>query len=198
VKIYLLSPPADSFLSLLPSLFRHGVDWFQYRRPGLSDRFRREELRRVVGMARSHDVKVIVNDRPDLALISEADGVHLGNEDLPAEVVKEKWPELIVGKTVRLGDSIPEDLDYLSLGPIFASPTKNLDWEPCGWEGARQFASRTSIPVFGIGGISHDRLDGIPSGLEGVALIDAVWGQQEPVEALIRMKRSIDQQSRPA
>ena len=196
MKIYLLSPPADSFLSHLPSLFQNGVDWFQYRRPGLSDRFRREELRRVVGIAGSYDVPVIVNDRPDLALISEADGVHLGKEDLPAEDVKKTWPELIVGKTVRLGDSISEDLDYLSLGPIFSSPTKTLDRDPCGWEKARQFADRTSIPLFGIGGISHDQLGGIPTALEGIAVVKAVWGQQDPVEALKRIRQSIDQRSK--
>lgn len=192
MKIYLLSPPKELFLSALPDLFRTGVDWFQYRRPGLSDAERSKELDKIHPIAKEHNVKLIVNNRPDLALVSGADGVHLGADDLPAGTVKKRWPELTVGATVRVENEFPPEVDYYGVGPVFSPESKELNISPCGWAGVKKAIDRTNKPVFAIGGIRPERLEGVPDGLAGIAVIDSVWNSKNPLKELETLRERLE------
>lgn len=189
--VYLLSPPEDPFLDQLPELFQQGVDWFQYRRPHESDRDRVEELKQVVSLGRRHDVRIIVNDRPDLALAVEADGVHLGEDDLPPGEVKAQWPSLVVGATQRVEDPLVQGVDYYGVGPVFEPRSKSLETEACGWDGVEKVASRTEKPVIAIGGISVERLKELPPSTDGIAVISAVWEKEKPSKALEALRSKL-------
>lgn len=188
--LYLLSPPSGPYLDRLDGLFEAGVDWFQYRRQ-VPDSEALEELSRIVDLAERHGVTVIVNDRPDLALAAGADGVHLGADDLPPEAVASRWKDLTVGATQRVGEPLVAGADYYGVGPVYETPSKRLDVEPCGWDGVEEVLERTGCPVFAIGGLRVDRLTDRPKGLRGVAVLSAVWGDRDPSAAATRLKQAL-------
>jgi len=190
-RLYLLSPPEGPFLDDLGEILASGVDWFQYRRRRISDLRAREEIERVLRIAHPHDVSVIVNDRPDLALASGAMGVHLGVEDLPPASVKTRWPGLTVGATQRAERPLVDGADYYGVGPVFETDSKRLDVDPCGWAGVRGVLERTRRPVFAIGGVQPARLAGAPTDLFGVAVLSAVWGASDPPAAAAALKRAL-------
>lgn len=192
MEIYLISPPRSDFVDRLDSVLSIGVDWFQYRRPNRNDDERYAELMDVKSVTDQHNTRLIVNDRPDLALAVDADAVHLGNEDLPVKAVKSAWPELTVGRTQRADASPHNGADYLSVGPVFPTSTKSVGSEPCGWESVESFLNRTKKPVYAIGGITPDRLKNIPNQLTGIAVISAVWNQDNPVEALKKLSDQLN------
>ncbi len=160
------------------------MDWLQYRREDLSDRAKLEELREVKRIVSARPVKLFVNDRPDLALAVEADGVHLGADDLPPEAVKKQWPNLTVGATCRADEELPPAADYYSVGPVFDPFSKELVVDSCGPEGVKKVIAAASRPVFAIGGLTRKRMEELPAGLAGVAVIDAVWSADSPPEAV--------------
>jgi thiamine-phosphate pyrophosphorylase len=191
VEIYLITPPEASFLEELPDLLSNGVDRIQYRRTSLSDRERVEELKDLAPLCSKHRVPLIVNDRPDLALVGGADGVHLGADDLPVSSVKNKWPNLTVGATQRVEAPPEETADYLGLGPVFESGTKSVGHDPSGWDEVAGFIEKTDQPVYAIGGITPERCEGIPDDLSGICVIGAVWNRKDPVEGLRELRERL-------
>lgn len=191
MDLYLLSPPKKPFLDELPKLVETGIDCFQYRRPELTDQERYRELLGVQSLLAETSTKLIVNNRPDLAMSVGADGVHLGHDDLPVDPVKEQWPELIVGRTHRVDDDFDDRADYFGVGPVFSSFSKDLSVEPSGWGEIRNVLNRTSTDVYAIGGIDSTRLDDVPRGLAGICVIGAVWNSDDPVGVLRRLRKKL-------
>jgi len=144
------------------------------------------EMRRI---ARRHQATFIVNDRVDLALALDADGVHVGAEDLPPLEARRLAPRpRLVGVsagTVREAQSAERvGADYLGAGPVFATATKPDAGEPIGLDGLAAIASAVSIPVVGIGGIDSGNASSvIEAGAAGVAVISAIVGAGDPEAA---------------
>jgi thiamine-phosphate pyrophosphorylase len=115
-----------------------------------------------VTMAQREDARVIVNDRADLAVLSAATGVHVGQDDLaPADVRRVTGPHAIVGLSTHTRDqilaAIAEPISYLAIGPVFATATKSTGYDAVGCaavEEAVDQASRHRLPVVAIGGIT--------------------------------------------
>ncbi len=123
---------------------------------------------------------MIINDRCDLALAVEADGVHLGQRDLPLHDARAVMgTEKIIGISTHSLDQVEQatggGADYLGFGPIFGTDTK-ADHEPIvGLEGLRQARARTHLPIFAIGGLTLDTVAGtVQAGANGVAVVSAV------------------------
>ena len=153
-------------------------------------------LRRI---ASAQDAVFIVNDRCDLALAVEADGVHLGQGDLPYDLARKViGSNRIVGLSTHNSHQVEEAErvrpDYIGFGPIF-KPGSKQDHDPLvGLDGLRTIRSLTTLPVFAIGGIVLDRVDEvIRAGADGVAVISAVLRssdiRQAVGEVLSRMPR---------
>jgi len=152
----------------------------------------------VVRLARPRSVPVIVNDRLDVAMAAGADGVHLGETDLPvADARRIAGPGLIVGASAATADvarrAAAQGADYVGIGPVFPSPTKP-DVEPVGWEALSGARRIISLPIVAIGGINHTNLH-IPLeyGADGIAVISALRQCPSPGEAMSRLKRAFDQ-----
>jgi thiamine-phosphate pyrophosphorylase len=125
-------------------------------------------------------VRFIVNDRCDLALAVDADGVHLGQGDLPLDLARKVMGQnKLIGISTHNPDQVREAAagkpDYLGFGPIF-KPYSKLDHDPVvGLEGLRVMRSLTSLPVFAIGGIQIDQVGEVTRfGANGVAVISAI------------------------
>ena len=131
----------------------------------------------------------IVNDYLDIALETDADGVHVGQDDLPVRVVR-KWlpPDKILGssaRTVELALAAQSDgADYLGVGAMYPTLSKKVKTVLVGLERLSQIKQAVSLPLVAIGGISEDNVaDVIEAGAVSVAVINAVWGAESPEEA---------------
>lgn len=167
-----------------------GIRLFQYRNKTGSPRdvFAKAKVLREV--AARLDVLFIVNDRCDLALAVEADGVHLGQDDLPLELARN-----IMGRHKIIGISThrPEEVtqatrggaDYVGYGPLFSTTTKETHEVPVGFAGLRDIRPLTSLPVFAIGGMTPDSLEeAVASGANGVAVASAVFDASSMEQAM--------------
>lgn len=122
----------------------------------------------------------IVNDRVDLALAVDADGVHVGQDDLPCEVARRLLgPERIVGVSVRTPDearaAVAAGADYVAVSPVFATRTKTDAGAGCGVEGVRAVRAAVAVPVVAIGGIDLSNAAGVvAAGADAICAISAV------------------------
>jgi thiamine-phosphate pyrophosphorylase len=120
------------------------------------------------------NVLFIMNDRPDLALLAEADGVHVGQEELPVPLVRQLVGTLLIGVSThsieQARQAVLDGADYIGAGPVFASTTKEFS-QLAGLNYLQEVATEISIPAFAIGGVTEDRLDEVfQTGIRRVAV----------------------------
>jgi thiamine-phosphate pyrophosphorylase len=182
--------PDHPLSEVLKAAAEGGAKLFQYRNKSASINEQYAEALPLRKLAADLCVTFIVNDRCDLALAVEADGVHLGQHDLPyAEARMLLGPEKIIGLSTHNADQVRQAAksqpDYIGFGPIF-KPGSKQDHDPIvGLDGLRQVRSLTSLPIFAIGGIRlEDVGDVMRAGAEGVAVISAVLNALEVKRAV--------------
>ncbi len=151
-----------------------------------------DAARAIVALAAGRAL-VLVNDRPDLALLAGADGVHLGDEDLPvAEARALLGPDRLVGRTTRTLEearaAIAAGADHVGFGPIFATRTKALAVPPRGLAPLSEVAATLGAPVVAIGGITEGTIGEVArAGAACAAVVDAVFGAGDPRENAARL-----------
>ncbi len=162
-----------------------------------------EVSRRIVAIARGRAL-VIVNDRADLALLSGADGVHVGDEDLPVPETRGLvGPGLLVGRTARtLAEAlaaIRDGADHVGFGPVFPSRTKPLSAAPRGLDALREVASALGAPVVAISGIDLSNVGEVArAGAACAAAIGAIFGSGDPRENAARLAAAFEAGRRAA
>ncbi|MEM1578121.1 MAG: thiamine phosphate synthase [Archaeoglobaceae archaeon] len=127
-------------------------------------------------LTESYDALLIINDRVDIAIASDADGVHIGQEDLPLEIVREIF-DGIIGVTVHSAEEAKKakKADYLGAAPIFRTKTKEDARDPIGIEGLKEIVSIAEQPVFAVGGIGAENVRNVlECGVAGVAVVSAI------------------------
>ena len=166
-----------------------GATLVQLRDKQGSTRALLEEARRLKAWLAPRGVPLLVNDRTDVALAAEADGVHLGQEDMPpADARRLLGPNAIIGLTVRSPDearAVPRELiDYVSIGGVFPTASKNNPALPNGLVGLRHIASLIDLPRVAISGIDRSNAaDVVQAGVDGIAVISAICGAPDPQAA---------------
>ena len=172
--------PARPLVDVLTTAAEAGASLFQYRNKTASMKDAYVEALALRQAAAKAGVLFIINNRCDLALAVDADGVHLGQGDLPPDLAKKVMgPDKLIGISTHNPDQVREATaekpDYLGFGPIF-KPGSKQDHDPVvGLEGLRAMRSLTSLPVFAIGGIQIDQAgEVIRAGANGVAIISAI------------------------
>jgi thiamine-phosphate pyrophosphorylase len=162
-----------------------GAQIIQLREKRLTDRDLLARARQVRQWAREGGALFIVNDRPDIARLAEADGVHVGQEELPVKEVRRiVGPDALVGVSThdleQARQAIRAGASYLGVGPIFPSGTKAFA-HLAGLEFVRQIAAETSCPAFAIGGIDLNNVQEVVSaGIRRVAVSQAVCRSDDP------------------
>lgn len=163
-----------------------GVTLFQYRAKKLTSRemlFHARELRRVLGPERT----LFINDRADLCLAAGCDGVHLGQHDLSPEGARavlgnQRWIGVSTHDVVQVKLAAASPADYIAIGPVFATATKENPDPVVGLEGVREVRALTSKPLVAIGGITTANARSvIDAGADSVAVISALL--HEPAQA---------------
>jgi thiamine-phosphate pyrophosphorylase len=148
-------------------------------------------------LTRGHGVLFIVNDRYDLALLAEADGVHLGQADLPpGRLPPEARRRLLVGRSThdpaQASAATREPVDYVAFGPLFATTSKRSNYEPRGLSALRQVSAHVAPrPLVAIGGIDADgAAQAREAGAAAAAVISAVAGARDPLAATAALVRA--------
>jgi thiamine-phosphate pyrophosphorylase len=156
---------------------RGGARWVQVRDKGVGARELFDIVVAALAVARPLGVKVIVNDRVDVALASGADGVHVGQEDVPAAAAREiLGPERIVGlsthSTEQARAAAALAVDYVAIGPVFATSTKENPDPVVGLEGVAAARAVVRLPLVAIGGITLERAASVlAAGADSVAVV---------------------------
>ena len=180
---------------------RGGADVLQLRDRSASDEALIEEARRLLRLTRRAGLPLIINDRPAVARVVGAEGVHLGQEDLPLAAARRLLgSDAILGKSTHsLAQALAaeaEGADYIGCGPVFATPTKP-DYASVGVELIAAVRSRVRVPLVCIGGIDQATLPRIlAAGAERVAVVRAVCGAADPEAAARALKQMLTQGSR--
>ncbi|KJG10920.1 thiamine phosphate synthase [Photobacterium kishitanii] len=139
--------------------------------------------------ATGHHIPLIINDRVDVALVVNADGVHLGQTDMPVTLARkllgnDKLIGLSIETEQQLLDAVSLPIDYIGLSAIFATTTKNNLLTYWGIEGLQHAAAISRFPIVAIGGINHSNLTAImEAGADGVAIVSAISHAEDPRQA---------------
>ena len=189
-RLYLITPARPDFAPFLEAAVRGGVDLVQVRERDLPDR----ELLRVLAEARDVTrrlgIPLVVNDRPDLAVLCGADFVHVGQEDLPVDAARR------FGVGVGLSTHVPREIDaaeadYIGVGPVFATPTKE-GRAAVGLDLVRYAAERARVPWFAIGGIDASNVrDVVAAGASRVAVVRAIGDASDPERAAAELRGAL-------
>ncbi|ELC3155044.1 thiamine phosphate synthase [Vibrio harveyi] len=148
-----------------------------------------ERAQAVKDILKDTDVPLIVNDRVDVALAVDADGVHLGQSDMPAIIARELiGPNKILGLSIENEEQLAEadslPIDYIGLSAIFATPTKTNTKKHWGIDGLKMALETTSLPIVAIGGINESNIPQLSAtGVHGLALISAICHADDPKAA---------------
>jgi thiamine-phosphate pyrophosphorylase len=175
-----------------------GVDVVQLREKSLDDRTLVRRAEDLVALCREHGVPFILNDRPDLALASGADGVHVGQDDCPPAVARRiVGTEALVGYSTHspaeLDAAATEPVDYVSAGPVSPTPTK--PGRPgTGLEYVTHAARRSRLPFFVTGGVSPETVpDMAAAGARRFVVVRWLTQAADPEDAARRLRGAIDQ-----
>ena len=201
--LYLVTPAriaAGDVAGMVTELKEAGVDLLQLREKDMEagDLIRAGEPIR--DACRAAGVPFIVNDRPDVALALEADGVHVGQNDLSAQVARRILGAKIVGAsthtTEEIDDAMEDMPDYVAVGPVYETPTK--PGRPAVGLDLIAYAARTvTLPWFAIGGVNADTLDEVlGAGARRVVVVRAITEAKDPAAAARSLRDRLEQPRR--
>ena len=188
-KLYLVTDDQQDLATLehvVEQAVAGGVTMVQVREKHGNVRAFIERAQRVKAILKGTGVPLIINDRVDVALAVDADGLHLGQSDMPATIARQ-----LIGGNKILGLSIENEqqleesnhlpIDYIGLSAIFATPTKTNTKKHWGVEGLKKALETTRLPIVGIGGINENNIPELmATGVHGLALVSAICHADDP------------------
>ena len=175
-----------------------GVTMVQLREKDICTRDFIDLAIRLKAVLKPFGIPLLINDRVDVALASGADGVHIGQSDMPYRMARALLGrDSIIGLSVENMEQVMAaeslDVDYLGVSPVFATPTKTDTAEPFGLDGLRKAAAVSSHPLVGIGGMNARTAAGVmDAGADGIAVVSAIVGAESPERASEELLRIIN------
>lgn len=185
-------------LALLKEALQAGITMFQFREKGpgaLTGQAYEQFARDCQKLCQAYEVPFIVNDDVALALQLKADGVHIGQDDLPISIVREKIGDMLLGISVHSNAELQVALqykaDYVGIGPIFATFSKHDAKAPHGTAFLQQVRlQQPDLPIVGIGGIHPSNAPTVfKAGSDGVAVISAICESRDIHETVAHFKK---------
>ena len=175
-----------------------GADIVQFRDKTATDEEFLEAAKKIRSLAKDKGALFIINDRVDMALALDSDGIHLGQDDMPVEAArkilgKKKIIGLSTHSVSQIDGALKKDVDYISVGPVYSTPTKP-DYAPVGLDLIRTASRKLKIPFVAIGGIDESNIKEVTAaGAKRIAVVRAVLSSNDPLEATktLRMLLSI-------
>lgn len=206
LSVYLVTDPGlvglRGVVGTVEAAVAGGATMVQLRDPHAKTRALVDVARAILAVTRPAGVPFIVNDRVDVALAAGADGVHVGQSDMRvADARALAGPDMILGLSITAETDLDGDLagvDYLGVGPVYATGTKPDATPPMAVGGLAAIAARTRLPIVAIGGLhAGNAADVVAAGADGVAVVSAICAAPDP-EAAARELRGIVAAARAA
>ena len=185
-------------LDVVAQAVKGGAACVQLREKEMPTRAFVEEALAVKNILAPHRIPLMINDRIDVALACGADGVHIGQEDMPYETARRLLgPKAIIGLSVETWEDVQAaqklEVDYIGVSPVFATPTKTDTKEPWGLEGLRKIKAFSRHPLAAIGGISEANAREVTeAGADCLAVVSAICSAENPAVATARLKNVFD------
>ncbi len=186
-----------SHMELAQLAIRGGADTIQFRQKSGSTREMIQVVRDVKQVCTESGVTLIVNDRVDVAIASEADGVHLGQDDFPIPLARELLGKgcIIGGSAATLEEArkcLSEGADYVGFGPVYPTTSKDDAGPVSGISILKGVVESIPLPIIAIGGVSEENAaEVMKAGAHGIAVISAVCCQEDPEQATRALHRAL-------
>jgi len=199
-QLHLVTEPRRSFAELRRQVglaLDGGVDWVQLRNKSASALTTFSEARELLAFTQTHAAHLSINDRLDVALGVDADGVHLAAQSLPVDTAARlATGRLLVGRSVHALDEAVEaaraGADYLTFGNVFPTST-HPGLPPRGLDQLASIVAAVDVPVLAIGGITADNLASVlGTGCAGIAVISAILSAEAPDRAAATLRTALD------
>jgi thiamine-phosphate pyrophosphorylase len=187
-RLYLVTSPSDTLFATVEAALQGGLTLVQYRDKESEDLVRLERAAKLCNLCHQYQALFIVNDRVDLALAVNADGVHLGQQDIPLSLARQLLgSQRIIGRSTKnpeeMQRAIQEGADYIGVGPVYETPTK-AGRAAAGLDYVRHAVDHATIPWFAIGGIDLTNLpEVLAAGAKRVAVVRAIMQAESPTLA---------------
>ncbi len=200
--VYLILDPEQTAgrtaVAVAEAAIRGGVQAIQWRQKGGSLRACWTEIEQVRDLCQERGVRFLINDRMDVALAVGADGVHLGQDDLPLSTARQLLPNGIIGISVsnvaQAEPAVSGGADYLGIGPIYSTRSKVDAAAPLGPEAVTEIRNRTALPLVAIGGITVENAPAVrDAGADTLAVIAAIAGAPDMEAAARQLVRVMEQ-----
>ena len=194
--LYAITDQKENLLEIIEDILIAGVKIIQYRFKKGTDQNNLEKAIQIKNLCKRYNSLFIVNDRVDIALLSNADGIHLGQDDLSIKTArrligKEKIIGISANNEKDISQAIKDGCNYIGIGPVFKSSTKK-DKEPLGLEKIKKLTKELKLPWFAIGGISKDNIHNLRKyGVRKVALVSELMNSESPKEDAIMILREL-------
>ncbi|MGI8644168.1 MAG: thiamine phosphate synthase [Thermomicrobiales bacterium] len=201
LRLYLIADPEQTTGDYLPAVERAiagGVTAVQIRAKSMPDGEFLNLAQTVKGICDVHAVPIFVNDRVDIAFAIDADGVHVGVNDLPVETIRRfTGGRKLIGYSPatdeQLADAASSGADYVGLGPVYPTGSKDDAGAAIGLDTIRRRTSHGLLPSVGIGGITAANAgDVIDAGADGVAVISAILRGSDPERRAAELRQVVD------
>ena len=182
---------------IIEQAIRGGITMVQLREKNCNTREFTELATKLRQKLNCRNIPLIINDRVDVALASGADGLHIGQSDMPYAIARRLiGPDKIIGLSVENMQEVKEanqlDVDYIGISPVFSTNTKTDTCQPFGIDGIREVAALTKHKTVAIGGISAANARQIvEAGADGIAVVSAIISAGDPEDAARQLKKQI-------
>ncbi len=184
-KLCLITRPQENLSEVIEAALKAGVKMVQYRNKYDNDKEKLSQVKQIAKLSKKYDALFIINDRIDLALAVDADGVHLGQNDFSTKTARKLiGKDKLIGRSTHSLDEIKiaanDCCDYIGVGPVYSTKTKP-DATPIGTEYFKQIKSIARLPWFAIGGINCANLSKVCSaGAERIAVMGEIMQANNP------------------
>ncbi|MEB3123357.1 MAG: thiamine phosphate synthase [Snowella sp.] len=186
-RLYLVTSPSENLFATVEAALKGGLTLVQYRDKNTDDLIRFQNAQKLCQLCHDYGALFLVNDRVDLALAVNADGIHLGQQDLPIAIARQiLGPNRIIGRSTtnpqEMAKAIAEGADYIGVGPVYETPTK-VGKAAAGLDYVSYAAQNSPVPWFAIGGIDQANLqDVLKAGAKQVAVVRVIMQSPNPTE----------------
>ena len=193
-NLYSITEKKENLLEIIEEILNGGVKIIQHRFKKGNDKDHLEEAIKINSLCRKYNSLFIINDRIDIALASDADGIHLGQNDLDLKSARKilgssKIIGISANNAIDISNAIKNGCDYIGIGPVFKTSTKK-NKEPLGLEKIKTLTKDLQIPWFAIGGINKTNIANLKNyGIKKVALVSEIMNSEDPKrEAIMLIK----------
>jgi len=198
--LYVITDQKDNLLEILEEILNAGVKIIQHRFKTGTDKDHLKEAIQIKNLCKRYNSLFIINDRLDIALASDADGIHLGQDDLDLKTARKligysKIIGISANNAIDISNAINDGCDYIGIGPVFETTTKK-NKIPLGIENIKTLTKDLNIPWFAIGGIKSNNISHLKrNGFKKVALVSQLMNSEDPKEDAIMILKELSHEN---